>query len=68
MCGLLVSDGTVFINPARYIHSFSKRLTFQKYIYLLFLWAKQKKIQKVYIFIYISEMSTFLKTSVKRTV
>ena len=25
MCGLLVSDGTVFINPARYI-----------YIYLLF--------------------------------
>ena len=46
----------VFITPG--IHSFSKRLTVQKkiYIYLLFLWEKQKKKTKDYTIIYISEM------------
>ena len=39
-----------------FIHPFTKRLTFQIYIYLLFLWAKQKKKQKVYLLIYISEI------------
>ena len=41
------------------------------YIYTrfhLFLWAKQKKKQKVCIFIYVSEMLTFLKMSVYLTI
>ena len=37
----------------KYIHSFSQKLTFQKYILLLFYSAKQKKKQKIY-FLYVN--------------
>ena len=52
---------SMYIYVYIYIHSFSKRLTYRKYIYLLFfLLFRGKKTKEIYI----SEMSTFMKTSV----
>ena len=35
MCGLLVSDGTVFINPARYIYIYIYNLTIKIKVYFV---------------------------------